>query len=81
MWSRKMLIVPMAPTITVIVIVAPEVRHVTFSDCDGQLLSSSFFYGGAESMHRIVVSFPQHLILIYFVFLDPKIGLLKFTYK
>jgi len=67
-----MLIVPMAPTITVIVIVAPEVRHVTFSDCDGSTFIFIGFYGGAESMHRIVVSFPQHLILIYFVFLTLK---------
>jgi len=53
----KNVIVPMAPTITVIVIVAPEVRHVTSPIVMVQLLSSSVFMGGAESMHRIVVSF------------------------
>ena len=45
-WSHKMLIVLVAPTITEIVIAVPELHHITFSDCDGSTFILTGFHGG-----------------------------------
>jgi len=74
-----MLIVPMAPTITVIVIVAPEVRHVTFSDCDGSTFIFIGFYGGCWIYAQNCSILPAAFNINIFCILDPKIGLLKFN--
>jgi hypothetical protein len=41
-----MLIVPVTPIITGIVIVAPKADPITFSDCDGSTFILTSFHGG-----------------------------------
>ena len=72
-----MLIVPVAPTIAGIVIAAPEVHHVTFSDYGG----SSFTFTGFHERCRIYTwnyhIFPTAVNIIFIFIFDHKIGFVK----
>jgi len=74
-----MLIVPVASTITEIVIVAPKVQYVTFSNCDGPTFICTGFHGRCwiytQNYHIIPVAFDINISFI----LDLKIGLLKYN--
>jgi len=72
-----MLIVPVAPTIAGIVIAAPEVHHVTFSDCDGSTLPSPVFMRDAEFYTWNYHIFPAAFNINISFILDHKIGFVK----
>jgi hypothetical protein len=72
-----MLIVLVAPTITGIVIAAPEVQYVTVSDCDGSTFIFIGFHGRCGIYTQNYCILPAAFDINIFCIFNPKIGLLK----